>query len=79
MRSNRRRFVQALGTGAAGMTISSTGFVAATSDKAGVEEDGPVLQIGDAIAVANTQHGRVRGRCDIRPTPPTTPAPPAGC
>jgi para-nitrobenzyl esterase len=61
MRSNRRRFVQALGTGAAGMTISSTGFVAATSDKAGVEEDGPVLQIGDAIAVANTQHGRVRG------------------
>ncbi|HEY6553572.1 MAG TPA: carboxylesterase family protein [Vicinamibacteria bacterium] len=61
MRSNRRRFVQALGTGAAAMTLSGRASVAAASDKAGVEEDGPVLQIGDDIAVAETQYGRVRG------------------
>ena len=63
MRSNRRRFFQAVGTGAAGMTIGGSGMAAASagSDKAGTEEDGPVLQIGDDIAVADTQYGKVRG------------------
>ena len=63
MRSNRRRFFQAAGTGAAGMAIggSSIASAAVGSDKAGTEEDGPVLQIGDDIAVADTQHGKVRG------------------
>ena len=63
MRSNRRRFVQTLGTGAAGMTISGSvgASASAGSDRAGAEDDGPVLQIGDDIAVADTEYGKVRG------------------
>ena len=63
MRSNRRRFVQAFGTGAAGMTIGGRvrASASARTDKTGMEDDGPVLQIGDDIAVTDTQHGRVRG------------------
>ncbi len=63
MESDRRRFFQAVGTGAAGMAIGSSGMAAASagSDKAGTEADGPVLQIGDDIAVAFTQHGKLRG------------------
>src|SRR5688572_16925589 len=63
MRSNRRGFFQALGTGAAGMTIGGRGTASASvgSDKAVTADDGPVLQIGDGIAVTDTRHGRVRG------------------
>jgi para-nitrobenzyl esterase len=63
MTSNRRRFFQVLGTGAAGMTIGGSGMASASagSDKTGTEDDGPVLQIGDHIAVTDTQHGKVRG------------------
>ncbi|PYQ21120.1 MAG: carboxylesterase [Acidobacteria bacterium] len=64
MRSNRRRFLQAVGSGAAAMTISGsdTASAAAGPVKPGPEgEDGPVLQIGDTIAVAETQYGKVRG------------------
>jgi len=63
MTSNRRRFFQVLGTGAAGVTISGTGLASpsAGTDKTGTEDDGPVLQIGDHIAVTETRHGKVRG------------------
>ena len=60
MRWNRRRFFQAIGTGAAGMTITGRGM-ASEIDKTAAEDDGPVLQIGDNIAVADTEHGKVRG------------------
>ena len=62
MRSSRRRFFRTLGTGAAGLTIGGRGLASASSasDKAGTE-DGPVLEIGDNIAVTDTRHGRVRG------------------
>jgi para-nitrobenzyl esterase len=63
MRSNRRRFFQTLGTGAAGLTIGGRGRASASprTDKTGTEDDGPVLQIGDGIAVTDTQYGKVRG------------------
>jgi para-nitrobenzyl esterase len=63
MTSNRRRFFQVLGTGAAGVTIGGRvrASASARTDKTGMEDDGPVLQIGDDIAVTDTQHGRVRG------------------
>ncbi|HSB60114.1 MAG TPA: carboxylesterase family protein [Vicinamibacteria bacterium] len=63
MRSNRRGFLQAAGTGVAGMTISDRGVASAAGPvTAGPEgEDGPVLLIGDDIALAETQYGRVRG------------------
>jgi len=63
MRSNRRTFFETVGTGVAGMTISGSGLASASawSDKAAAGEDGPVLLIGDNIAVADTQYGKVRG------------------
>src|SRR5260370_28464452 len=63
MRSNRRGFLQAVGTGVAGMTISGSGTASAAAGRVASPrgEDGPVLRIGDNIALAETQHGRVRG------------------
>src|SRR5262245_334849 len=64
MRSNRRKFFRAVGTGAAGVTIG--GSAAATAAAAPAKNDtagdaGPVVLIGDKSAVAETQNGRVRG------------------
>jgi para-nitrobenzyl esterase len=51
-----------MGAGAAGLTIGGTGMSSAHAAPAGKEaEDGPVLLIGDNIAVAETQYGKVRG------------------
>src|SRR5260221_7308130 len=64
MTSNRRGFLQAAGTGVAGMTISDSGMASAAAGpvKPGPEgPDGPVLLIGDNIALADTQYGKVRG------------------
>ena len=66
MKSSRRRFFQAVGTGAAGLTLGGSGLSSAlaapATAKAGKEaEDGPVLLIGDNIALADTQYGKVRG------------------
>lgn len=59
MRSTRRRFFGAAGAGAAGLTLGNT-KAARAADKNG-SDDGPVLKIGDDIAVADTEHGKVRG------------------
>jgi para-nitrobenzyl esterase len=59
MGTSRRRFFQAVGTGAAGLAIS--GAPSAEAAPAGAIEDGPVLRVGDDVAVAVTQHGKVRG------------------
>ena len=63
MKSTRRRFFQAMGSGAAGLTVGASGLSSvAASGKAGKEaQDGPVLRVGDDIAVADTQYGKVRG------------------
>src|SRR5688572_19316297 len=63
MKWNRRRFFQAVGTGAAGVTITGgrTASAATRTDKTAGENDGPVLQIGENIALVDTSHGRVRG------------------
>ena len=64
MRSNRRRFFKAVGTGAAGLTIGARGLSnASAAPRAGAPEsdDGPILQIGDDVALATTRHGKVRG------------------
>jgi para-nitrobenzyl esterase len=51
-----------MGAGAAGLSIGGTGMSSAHAAPAGKEaEDGPVLLIGDNIAVAETQYGKVRG------------------
>ena len=64
MASNRRKFFKAVGTSAAGLTLASPLAAAAPrTQKAGraVSDDGPVLLVGDDIAVTQTTHGKVRG------------------
>jgi para-nitrobenzyl esterase len=64
MKSNRRGFVTAMGAGAAGLTLAAKGTssaLAAPPAAAKGAEDGPVLQIGENIALADTQYGKVRG------------------
>jgi para-nitrobenzyl esterase len=62
MNANRRNFLQVLGAGATGLTlgpISST-----TRDRVAhpeIAEDEQILFIGDDIAIADTQYGKVQG------------------
>jgi para-nitrobenzyl esterase len=66
MKWNRRSFFEAVGAGAAGLAIGGS-TPSAASDLQGQRsaaqrtDDGPVLHVGDNIAVANTTSGRVRG------------------
>jgi para-nitrobenzyl esterase len=60
MRSNRREFFQTVGAGAAGLTIGAAGVSGAAPAQKGAAE-GPVLQVGDKIAVTDTTYGKVRG------------------
>ena len=66
MRTNRRKFLGTVGTGAAGVTLSATATAmadplqparAATTRGAG----DPILRVGDDIAVTETTSGKVRG------------------
>ena len=64
MKSNRRKFIQNLGVGAAGLTIgaSSISLTSCSSSSGKKEdEDGQILFIGDNIALADTTNGKVRG------------------
>ena len=49
-----------MGAGAAGMTLGSASLKC-TSTAGKAEEDGPVIFIGDNIAIAETTNGKVRG------------------
>jgi para-nitrobenzyl esterase len=65
MHSNRRTFFKTLGTGAAGLTLgnAATAFSSAQTPARGgtTQTDGPVLHVGEDIAVADTSSGKVRG------------------
>ena len=70
MRTNRRKFLGTVGTGAAALTLTNTQDVAASSTPKTQtraakalrpDPDAPILQIGDNIAVADTAYGKVRG------------------
>jgi para-nitrobenzyl esterase len=62
MKSNRREFFETIGVGAAGVAVGA-GILSSAScgSPENKEEDGQVLHIGDNIAVADTQYGKVRG------------------
>jgi para-nitrobenzyl esterase len=64
MRSKRREFLQTIGASAAGLTLAtpspSTGLTTPLTPPA-PEADGPVLLVGDKIAVTDTAYGQVRG------------------
>ena len=66
MRTNRRKFLGTVGTGAAALSLTNTTGEAAPKPQARAattrrEPDAPILQIGDSIAVADTAYGKVRG------------------
>ena len=66
MRTNRRKFFAKAGASAAALTLAtSQGAAAAPASTparaSGVDKDGPILKIGDSIAVADTSYGKVRG------------------
>lgn len=57
MKSNRRNFIQSLGLGAASLSVGQ--HVAQASSSANADDQ--ILFVGDEIAVANTEYGKVRG------------------
>jgi para-nitrobenzyl esterase len=64
MKSNRRKFIQNLGVGAAGLTLGTTAMSlssCATPVTKKNDEDVQLLFIGDNIALADTQYGKVKG------------------
>jgi para-nitrobenzyl esterase len=64
MKSNRRKFIQNLGAGAAGVTLGTSAISLTSCSSPSVkkeDEDGQILFIGDNIAVADTTIGKVRG------------------
>jgi para-nitrobenzyl esterase len=64
MESNRREFFQTIGVGAAGLAIGTTALSSTSCTHPPVhevEEEGPVLQIGDSIALVDTTYGKVKG------------------
>ncbi len=60
MKSNRRKFIQAMGTGSAGLALT-TAADAAKAPGTPKSNDEQILLVGDEIAVADTQYGKVRG------------------
>ncbi len=66
MRTNRRKFLGTVGTGAAALSLTNTTGEAAPKAQARAaslrrDPDAPILQIGDSIAVAETTSGKIRG------------------
>ncbi len=66
MKSNRRTFFTAMGTGAAGLTLGTALAETVSGQQAQKPAtksngDGPVLLVGDNVAVTDTSHGKVRG------------------
>ena len=58
MKSNRRNFIQSLGLGAATLSVSSSPL---NSPLAAASSDDQLLFVGDNIAVADTEYGKIRG------------------
>ncbi|HUA58316.1 MAG TPA: carboxylesterase family protein [Bryobacteraceae bacterium] len=61
MRSNRRQFMQTLGTSSAGIAMGAAAMGAAPEAAVAKTADGEVLLVGDNIAVTSTEYGKVRG------------------
>jgi para-nitrobenzyl esterase len=64
MTSSRRNFIQKLGVGVAGLSLSNTAMantVEAPDKNKKPSNDDQILFVGDNVAVANTEYGKVRG------------------
>jgi para-nitrobenzyl esterase len=60
MKSNRRQFVQTLGTSSAGICLGAR-VAAAPKQAMAKSQDQQLLLVGDNIALTETQYGKVRG------------------
>ena len=63
MASTRRNFIQSLGVGVAGLGVSTSTMantITSADPKKATNED-QILFVGDNIAVANTEYGKIRG------------------
>ncbi|NBU35822.1 MAG: carboxylesterase/lipase family protein [Bacteroidetes bacterium] len=60
MKSTRRNFIQSMGVGAIGLSLPNVSFGKNTTNDISAQED-QILHIGDNIAVAQTEYGKVRG------------------
>lgn len=58
---DRRDFLRTLGLGAVGASLCTSSRATSTASAPAEGEDGPILQVGENIAIAPTRHGRVRG------------------
>jgi len=58
---SRREFFETVGAGAAGFAIGMPAAEAAPGGANGPSDDGPVLQVGENVAVVATSNGKVRG------------------
>src|SRR5688500_12184594 len=66
MRTNRRKFLGTVGTGAAAATLAAASDATAAPPQSRTrttarDADAPILQVGDGIAVTETAYGKVRG------------------
>jgi para-nitrobenzyl esterase len=64
MARSRREFFQTVGAGTAGLAIAAPSLSVAAAGAAGApgaSDDGPILLVGENIAVVNTTSGKVRG------------------
>ena len=61
MKTNRRSFFKTLGAGAAGASLASLPFSVMATEQPPVNDDDQQLFIGDDIAIAKTEYGKVRG------------------
>lgn len=60
MKATRRNFIQTLGIGAIGLTVPKTSLGNTQAHELTIDED-QLLHIGDNIAIAQTEYGKVRG------------------
>ena len=64
MKTNRRNFFQTMGAGAAGIGLASTlplSSCAFPSEQKRTTDDDQILFVGDDIAIADTEYGKVKG------------------
>ena len=63
MKTDRRKFIQTMASGAAGFTFGAAAHsvTSCTSSSDKKEDDGQIIFIGDNIAIAETTFGKVRG------------------
>jgi para-nitrobenzyl esterase len=61
MKPSRRTFVQTLGVGALGAAVPAVTGCGESKPAPAPATEGPILKVGDNIAVADTTYGKVRG------------------